>query len=240
MEESITGFICTGGWMDIVEHGERVTSALIAVNADDEYEDAFQRWESWRPKADERLSEDVNQKTADEASVTEGPGEKAGITPDDDLRKAGKRISESVDSQDTHEAYEKWCDSVMYTARAADSSWRKSLRSIEQFLYKHVMTTLSPYYFDTKLVKANITRKGGPKSHTYRFEVSIADDNQYGEVREQMHTYEDEIDRWHISTNKDTDRYTTIEGCESPEGGSKDDQSFNPTQNLGSDEFDTP
>ena len=74
MEESVSGFKCRGTWADIVEHGERITRALRDNGAEGE---AFEEWDEWRPKSHERLGEDVNEKTAEQASVGEGDGEKA-------------------------------------------------------------------------------------------------------------------------------------------------------------------
>lgn len=72
MEKSISGFKQEGGWVTIVEHGERMTAALrdIGVSGED-----FEEWDEWRPKTHERFSEDINEKTAEQASIAEGDGE---------------------------------------------------------------------------------------------------------------------------------------------------------------------
>jgi hypothetical protein len=34
MEESVSGFKCSGQWVDVVEHGERIAQALSALHTD--------------------------------------------------------------------------------------------------------------------------------------------------------------------------------------------------------------
>ena len=112
MEESISGFKMRGDWADIVEHGERIALALRETGADG---DAFHEFDDWRPKAHERIDEDVSEKTAEQASVSEGDGEKAGKTPGDDLQTAGEKLTESyekVEENDTESAMERWGDSA--------------------------------------------------------------------------------------------------------------------------------
>ena len=102
MEESVSGFSERGTWSDIVEHGERITRALRDLTGDevDIDESALEEWDEWRPKHDERLDEDVNRKTAEQASVGEGAGEKAGKDPDEDIQQAGEELAESYERLD--------------------------------------------------------------------------------------------------------------------------------------------
>jgi len=164
MEESISGFKIHGAWDDVVEHGERITQALRQEDIEDaaaSIREAFEEWDEWRPKAHERLSTDVNEKTAEQASVAEGEGEKAGQAASDDVKKAGEKLSESykrMENGDDEGAVERWQDSIGYVTRAADSVGRKAIRTVENTVYQNVMTRLSPYYFDNELVSANIRR----------------------------------------------------------------------------------
>ena len=95
MEESVSGFKTRGGWVDIVEHGERIVRAVKDLDDEGESVDgeALAEFDEWRPKSHERLDEDVNEKTADQASVAEGEGEQAGKDPDEDLQSAGEKLS---------------------------------------------------------------------------------------------------------------------------------------------------
>ncbi|WP_458186389.1 DUF5828 family protein [Haladaptatus sp. NG-WS-4] len=221
MEESISGFKLRGSWGDIVEHGERITRALRDADASGE---AFDEWNEWRPKSHERLGEDVAEKTAEQAHVGEGKGEQAGESPDDDLKTAGEKLTESyekLEKDDTEGAMDRWQDSVNYVARAADSASRKAIRKVEDTVYQKVMTQLAPYYFDNDLVSANIqqTSRMEDGEEGFIFEVNVNDDELKDRVSELLASYEDEFDRWHIDTEKQTEIVEAAEGVEPPKEG---------------------
>ena len=217
MEETIAGFKQRGRWADVVEHGERITRALREAGVDGP---AFGEWDEWRPKFGERIDEDVSEKTAAQASVDEGEGERAGKDPDDDLRTAGERLTESYESlenDDTEGAMDKWGESVGYVARAADSASRKALRTVEDTVYQKVMTQLAPYYFDNELVSANLQRTTRGEVPEFTFEVNVNDDDLKAEVSKRLAEYEDSIDRWHVETEKDVETAEAVEGVEPTE-----------------------
>ncbi|WP_435184213.1 DUF5828 family protein [Halobellus sp. EA9] len=218
MEESVSGFKVRGSWGDVVEHGERITRALRDAGVEGE---AFEEWDEWRPKSHERLSKDVSEKTAVQASVAEGEGEKAGKGPDEDLQTAGERLSESyerVEEGDSDGAVERWSESLGYVARAADSAGRRALRRVENTVYQRVMTQLAPYYFDNELVSANIQKSArGDDEVTFIFEVNINDDDLKDEVSGRLAAFDDEVTRWHVDTPKETETAEAAEGVEPPE-----------------------
>jgi hypothetical protein len=228
MEESISGFKERGGWNEIVEHGERITHALAEFGADGE---AFDEWDEWRPKSHERLDEDVNEKTAEQASIEEGEGERAGKAPDEDLKSAGEKLSESyanIDEPD--EAVDSWGESLEYVARAADSAGRKAIRTVEDTVYKNVMTQVAPYYFDNELVSANLQRTDSAREGEYAgyvFEVNVNDDDLKERVSDRLGEYEDRVDRWHVTTEKRTEVSEAVEGAEAPEPDSDTDFTTN-------------
>jgi len=220
MEESISGFKVRGEWGDIVEHGERVTRALHEAGGPDADRDAFEEWDEWRPKAHERLGEDVSEKTADQASVDEGKGEREGKSPEEDLQTAGEKLSESyerVEDGDNGGALDSWRDSIDHVARAADSAGRKAMRRVENTVYRKVMTQIAPYYFDNGLVSANVQKstreEGGPE---FVFEVNVNDDDLKEEVSERLAGFEDDVDRWHVDTPKEVEGAEAAEGAEAP------------------------
>ncbi|MXV60918.1 hypothetical protein GS429_02280 [Natronorubrum sp. JWXQ-INN-674] len=228
MEESISGFKVRGDWGDIVEHGERITRALRDAGVHDPDADygarftrAFEEWEEWRPKAHETLDSDVSEKTADQASVEEGKGEKAGKEPDEDIKTAGEKLSESyerLEKDDAEAAVGNWKESIDYVARAADSAGRKALRRVEDTVYQNVMTQLAPYYFDNELVSANIQQsaRGVDNGEQFVFEVNVNDDVLKDDVSDRLAEMDEEIDRWHVEVEKDTDAAEAIEGVEPP------------------------
>ena len=214
MEETVSGFSVSGSWGDIVEHGERITRALHDLRTDDTDIDTeqFEEWDEWRPKSHERM-DTLNEKTAEQAAVSEGKGERAGKSPDEDLKTAGEKLTESYEKleEDTDEAVDKWSESIDYVARAADSAGRRALRKVEGAVYRNVMTQVSPYYFDNDLVSANLQRadRNGPE---YRLEVNVNDDDLKIHVSNRLADYEQSVDRWHIDTEKDTEILEAVEG----------------------------
>jgi hypothetical protein len=230
VEESVSGFKVRGSWGDVVEHGERLTRALKDIQAEGSAveEDDLEEWDEWRPKADERLGEDVSEKTAEKASVSEGEGERAGKGPDEDLKTAGEKLADSYDSlEDPGEAVNEWRKSINYVARAADSATRKALRKVEGSVYKNVMTQMSPYYFDNELVSANLSRAD---TDDYVFEVNVNEDDLKIRVSNKLADYETSVDRWHVDTPKDTDIAEAVEGHAPPEDEETHGQS-EPTKN---------
>ena len=219
MEESVSGFEVRGGWVDAVEHGERVVRALkdLAEEGETVDREALEAFDEWRPKSHERLDEDVNEKTADQASVGEGEGEKAGKQPDEDLQTAGEKLTKSYESLDEpDEAVDKWGESVNYVARAADSAGRKAVRTVEDAVYRNVMTKIAPYYFDNELISANLQRVGDDDRPEYVFEINVNDDDLKIKVSNKLADYESAVDRWHVDTEKATEAAEAAEGVEAP------------------------
>lgn len=224
MEQSIAGFKVTGTWEEIVEHGDRITYALRELDADrpdevgEAYAIAFDEWDQWRPKSDERMREEIAEKTVEKVSVNEGTGEKAGKRPDEDIRTAGEKLTESYERiDDPKEAVGKWGESIDYFTRAADSAGRKALRRVENTVYRRVMTSMSPYYFDNELISANLSKKRNNDSPTYVFEVNINDRDLKTTVADRLEQYDRDYKRWHVDTPKRTDIVEAAEGIEMPE-----------------------
>ena len=218
MEESVSGFKTRGDWMAIVEHGERITRALqeVAEEEDVDLGGALEEFDEWRPKSHERIDEDVNEKTAEQASVAEGEGEKEGKGPDEDLQTAGEKLAESYENlDDPDEAVGKWGESIDYVARAADSASRKAIRTVENAVYRNVMTQIAPYYFDNELISANLQQVRGTEE--YVFEVNVNDDDLKLRVSNRLGDFESEVDRWHVDTEKVTETVEAAEGAEAPD-----------------------
>lgn len=218
MEESVSGFKCRGGWVDIVEHGERLTRALEELAEDHDIdEEALAEFDEWRPKSHERLEEDVSEKTAEQATVAEGKGEQEGKGPEEDLQTAGEKLAESYEQLDEPEkAVDRWGESIDYVARAADSASRKAIRKVENSVYQNVMTQMSPYYFDNELVSANIRSANGDDRPVYSFEVNVNDDDLKIRVSNRLADYESDVERWHVNTEKQTEAVEAAEGVKAP------------------------
>ncbi len=194
MEESVSGFQVRGTWADIVEHGERITRALRNADAhtasgEPSYPDAFAEWEEWRPKLHEEIEDDISEKTAEQASVDEGEGEKAGESPDEDVQTAGEKLTKSyekLEDDDVESAVDKADESMDHVVRAADTAGRKALRTVEETVYERVMTQLAPYYFDNVLLSANLQRVTTDDEDEFVFEVNVNDEDLKSKVSEHL------------------------------------------------------
>ena len=203
MEESVSGFKVRGTWADIVEHGERITHALRNAGthtASDEssYPDAFAEWDEWRPKPHEHIEEDISEKTAEQASVDEGEGEKVGESPTEDIQTAGEKLTESSEElkkNDDEGTADKASESMEHVARAADTAGRKALRKVEETVYDQVMTQISPYYFDNELISANLQRVTTDDKEEFVFEVDVNDDDLKAVISARLTDEEDAVDR---------------------------------------------
>jgi hypothetical protein len=230
VEESVSGFEMRGSWVDVVEHGERITRVLKDLREEgfDVDEAALEEWDEWRPKADERLREDVSEKTAEHVSISEGEGEQAGRAPDEDLRTAGEKLADSYENLEEPKAVvDEWRESMNYVARAADSATRKAVRKVEGGVYRNVMTQMSPYYFDNELVSANLRRAEGDQ---YVFEVDVNDDDLKMRTSNGLADYATSVDRWHVDTPKETDTAEAVEGHAPPDDETTAGES-DPTRN---------
>jgi hypothetical protein len=233
MEESVSGFKERGSWAEVVEHGERVTRALkdLAKGDHEIPDDPLVEWDEWRPKVEERLDEDVSEKTAEQAAVDEGEGERAGKKPNEDVQAAGEKLTESYESLDEPDrAVEKAGESIDYIKRAADSASRRALRAVEGTVYKTVMTQVSPYYFDNELVSANVRRAA---RDDYVFEVNVNDDDLKIHVSNKLADLEQSVERWHVDTEKEVEHAAVAEGAEEilDENGNGTEGRSRPTSN---------
>lgn len=212
MEESVSGFKVTGTWGEIVEHGERITEALEDADVDSE---EFEAWEEWRPKADERLDEEMSRKTSEQARVDEGSGERADRSTGEDLRTAGEKLSESYERVGDGDARETLHDSIDYATRAVDTAGRKVLRAVEDTVYQGPMTRVAPYYFDGDIVSANVNgRSRFGEDEEFVLEVDVNDDDLKEEISELLTEYDEEIDRWHLETDPTTTSSEAAEGVD--------------------------
>lgn len=221
MESSISGFKITGSWEDVVEHGEKIESILETVEEGDSYEidgELVEEFNEWRPKVREVGSESkISDKTAEKAAVSKSDSEEKNKNVSEDIgdaaSEAGKSVSELSDSN-IESSWEHWKSTTNYMTRATDTVWRRYFRKVEKFVYKHLMTIVSPYYFDNELVSANIQRKS---ESTYVFEININDDKLKSRVESIMIDL-DERDRWHLDhehMSGNPDKVHESEGTES-------------------------
>lgn len=213
IKQSVSGFKVSGEWGDVVILGEMITSALQELDATGE---DFDEWEEWRPKLDDRLDDDINERTCEQASIDKNNLEKQDQMPTDELQSAGEELEEAyegISEKDEKQAVNRLKDAITRTTFAIATASRQTLRRVEETVYAHVMTQIAPYYFDNELVSASITEKTTlrRKETTFILEVNINDDMLKQEVSDILDEYED-IDRWHADTPKSVEGAKEIHG----------------------------
>lgn len=194
--ESISGFRVTGEWDEIVEHGERISYTLKKIDVG-EYQDYLDEYNNWRPKAVEN-NKDISKKTADKASIDEDDNEKNN-NPKDEINKAREKVSESVSDisdKEPKKAYNDTSESAKHAYNAVRNISRKTFRKGEEAVYENIMTKLSPYYFDNKLISANVSQISNNK---YEFEVNVNVDNIKQNVSDDLQDIYDDIKRKNIT-----------------------------------------
>jgi hypothetical protein len=222
-EKSVSGFLVEGKWTEIVEHGEQIAYALEQIDLDDEMEKEVKEYNEWRPKSSEALSEDVNKKTAEQASLDESKTE----SPKENIKDAGEDIAESYSNyKNPRKMVSLWGDSAKHTVKSFEMAIKTALRNAEIAVYKNIMTRISPYYFDNQLVSANITKKS---EYIYIFEVNINGDDLKEQVHSKLKDYDDEYKRWHLSTKFDAESARNAEGEGEISGAEDQDNEDNPS-----------
>lgn len=229
MEDSVSGFKVTGSWEEVVEHGERAVAALNRAVAKEEQEDdlegeptekqkeSIEEFEEWRPRVEE-TDRDVSDKTAEKASTAEGEGEKEGASPMEDVKEATENAKEAVNATkelDQESATKNASKSLEQTQRATDTAVRRTVRAVEETIYKRLMTAISPYYFDNTLVSANLTKHSEGK---FTLEINISDDELKKKVRHELEELE-KISNWHTEAEINTEPIEFVESSEGEELG---------------------
>lgn len=178
MDVGLSGIRIEGSWEEVVEFGKRISEALEQANVQERTGDdlaaCYEAWEAWRPRPDD-VEDEVRERTAEEASVGDSEGESEGVGVREDLAEAGRKLGEASDAlseEGVDEAAKAVGESAERAGRAADQAWRRAVRPIEESLYEHVMTRVSPYYFDNALVSANLERV---REGAFAFEVKVKD-----------------------------------------------------------------
>lgn len=203
-KDSVSGLKIEGSWNDIVEHGEKVAEEL--KNSDiktDDFDSSIEEFESWRPKRDEDLSNDIKRKTAEEASIGESNTEENIESVKNGVKRAGSNIKQGTPNMKKKKKFdtEKMTKSLSLLVGVLDYLARSSFRQSEEVVYKRFMTLISPHYFDNKLISANLTKSS---EDSYVLEININDDSLKDNIKNKI--------REHYRKNDDV----TVENEESP------------------------
>ena len=220
MEPILNGFKTIGLWEDVVEHCEKLSVVFKHIlDNEEKYNDinhtellnCFEEWEEWRPKSNEFLSDEINERTLEHNAVD---AQSESITRE--TEKARNSVIESISVSNTTGERKNSLKTVCSSIR---NIVRRIIQSIESFVYSHIMTKFSPYYFDNKLISANIKEK---QNGEYVFETNINNDMVQNILEIQLNDINEANDRWHINTETDAEKQEFVNGVDSNDVSSSD------------------
>lgn len=203
-KESISGFKITGDWSSIVEHGERISYLLKEIGVKSHKND-LDEYNKWRPKTPE-TSSDISEKTANSASIDSNDK-----NPKNEIERAKEKASESfsdITDADPKDAYNDSTESAKHTASAITTITKETFKKSEKLIYENVMTKISPYYFDNKLISANISKKS---ENVFTFEININVDEIKTKVSDNLQKNYEDIDRKRIAEDLDESEVDTVD-----------------------------
>lgn len=184
MEKGISGFQVDGSWDQIVDHGDRISRILHELGASAHprmsrgaYDDALAEWDRWRPRPADSLDEDLRPRTAKQASLNPKNGDHGTEAALQDLGRAWRALldgPERIPDGGASAWLSRLTEATRLSSRAVATGVQHAAKSAEEAVYLHVMTQLSPCYFDNRVVSANLERQ--PGSDAYSFEININSD----------------------------------------------------------------
>lgn len=209
--ESVSGFKIRGDWNDIVAHGEMIAEVLSEIGqVDDEFRSDLDEYDSWRPKIQEKIDREVAEKTAKKASIDDATEEKSVTDKVSEAQKKANMGAGDITDNNPNEAFSEFNESAKSLIQALQILSKKSIKSSEEAVYKNIMTTISPYYFDNKLVSANLKEVDGD---VYELEVDVNDDDIKSVVSDKLENLRS-VDDWHVEANIDKSIAKDVEGFE--------------------------
>jgi len=181
IDETNSGLKVEGSWDDITEFCLKLEKIFEKYISD---EDEIERYDQWRPKNDEN-EEDVQEKTAEDASIERNHIEEEFEGTEKELEDAEEKIKESFDDishgkspvEDLEEAFKDI--EILVGAKSLES-----LRKIEETIYKNLMLKFNPCYFDTEDFSLSLNHK---KDESYIFCVNISDENLRTHIQEELY-----------------------------------------------------
>jgi len=174
IEATNSGLKFEGRWDDVCEFSQKLEETMEEYLDSKKKKEEIDEYEKWRPHLKDS-DEDMKEKTVEEASVDKKrieenfEGAKQEIDKaEEDLLRSLEDIKEGMDpSKDLKEA-------LLEIEKLVGVESIRSLRKIEETIYKKLMLKANPYYFDTEDFSVNLERKG---TGVYCLRVNVTDES---------------------------------------------------------------
>lgn len=178
-EEKVSGFRLEGSWSEVVDHGERIAHILINIDeVEEKFSEEFYEYNDWRPKPDENIDV-ISKKTSKKASIDRSKNEIDKENLSEEAKKSKKEIEKTYYYWDLSHLKR----SLKSIFRVTNTIFRRFRRYVQKVVFERVMTIISPYYFDNKLINAYIAKKS---DNHYVLEINISNDKIKSKVSEKL------------------------------------------------------
>jgi len=169
-EVTTSGLEFEGDWEEICDFSEELEMVMELYLED---KDEIEEYDDWRPR-EKDTEEDMKEKTAEEAAVKEKDIENGFDGAKEELGEAEEKLADSVHdvlngidpSRDLKEA-------LLKIEKVVEVESVRSIRKVEETIYKKLMLKFNPYYFDTEDFSVNLERK---KDHQYVLTINVTDE----------------------------------------------------------------
>ncbi len=171
IEDTNSGIKFEGEWQKVCDFSQELEYMMERfLDSKEEVEE----YEEWRPHLKDS-DEDMKKKTAEEASIEEKDIERDFNGAEREIDKAEEKIVDSVvdigvgidPSQDLKEA-------LLEIEKVVGVESIRSLRKVEETIYKNLMLKMNPYYFDTEDISVNLERK---EEDIYCLRLNVSDED---------------------------------------------------------------
>lgn len=167
MKQQDFALVEDGSWDDIVRFCEQLAAEIEApVDAE-----TYQRFDTWRPKADD-TTHDLREKTANEESLSETriEAESNGVKEEmqsagQGMRKSGKEMADRKPRKSLEEVEEAGSSA----ARGLFPPLIQLLRKVEKLLYVNLVGRTNPKYFESDAFTVVIERRRLDNGYRVRF-----------------------------------------------------------------------
>ena len=165
------GFKYEGSWEDICEFSKDLENVITHCI---HKSDSIKHYHHWRPRLEES-EKDITEKTAEEAAMKKKKVETEFDGTKDEIEEVEEKFKESIkDVKNGHNPSKDLKDATKHIEKLVETKSIRSVRKMEEIIYKKLMLKFNPYYFDTEDFSVNIEDNKGK----YILTINISDENK--------------------------------------------------------------
>ena len=177
VEMTNAGLKCKGSWDDICDFARELEGVMKECVAN---EDSIEQFDEWRPRENEDYS-DMTERTAEKAAIGEKHVEEEFNGAKQEMKDVEADVKKAFDDViNGGKAGEDIKDSSKHFERLVEAESVRSLRKIEEIIYKKIMLKFNPDYFDTENFSVNLE-----KNHEdYVLTINVTDEDNRKSIKD--------------------------------------------------------